>query len=49
MSQFSQFIKSLSRLYKINKVKKEYLDGLLADKKLSDEEYNYIISQSNKE
>jgi hypothetical protein len=48
MSQFSQFVKSLSRLYKINKVKKEYLDELLADKKLSDDEYNHIISQSNK-
>lgn len=47
MSQFSQFVKSLSRLYKFNKVKKEYLDELLADKKLNDDEYNYIISQSN--
>lgn len=46
MSQFSQFVKSLSRLYKYGKVKKEYLDKLLADKKLSEEEYAYIISQA---
>lgn len=47
MSQFSQFVKSLSRLYKFSKIKKNYLDKLLADKKLSDDEYNYIISQTN--
>lgn len=49
MSQFSQFVKSLSRLYKYNKVKKEYLDELLADKKLSEEEYAYIISQATEQ
>ena len=49
MSQFSQFVKSLSRLYKYSKVKKEYLDELLADKKLSEEEYAYIISQATEQ
>jgi hypothetical protein len=46
MSQFSQFVESLSRLYKSNRINKERLDELLANNKISDEEYNYIVSQN---
>ena len=49
MEQFSQFTKSLSRLYKFGKIKKEYLDELLTNKKLNSEEYDYIISQFDKQ
>lgn len=49
MSQFSQFVKSLSRLFQYNKITREYLDELLANKKLKEEEYNYIISSIDKE
>ena len=44
MSHFSLFVKSLSRLFIQNKIDKEYLDELLANKKLNEEEYNHIIS-----
>lgn len=48
MSHFSQFVKSLFRLYQYNKIDKEYIDKLLTNKKINEEEYNYIISQINK-
>jgi len=49
MERFSQFVKSLTRLYKFGKIKKEYLDELLTNKKLNNEEYDYIMSQVNKQ
>lgn len=45
MSQFSQFVKSLYRLYRANKVDKDYIVKLLIDNKLSQEEYNYIVGE----
>lgn len=40
----SQFIESLFRLYKIDKVNISQLDILLISKKINQQEYNYIIS-----
>ena len=40
----NQFIESLCRLYKLDKVNKEQLSKLLATKKINQQEYDYIIS-----
>ena len=40
----SQFIESLSRLYKNDKVSDNTLNKLLSDKKINKHEYEYIIS-----
>lgn len=40
----SQFIESLSRLYKNNKISDSTLNKLLSDKKINKQEYEYIIS-----
>ena len=48
MIKFSQFIESLARLYKFNKVKKDYLNQLLVDGKIKQDEYDYIVSQIDK-
>ena len=40
----SQFVESLYRLYGTNKINKEKLDVLLASKKITPQEYEYIIS-----
>lgn len=40
----NQFIESLSRLYKNNKVSDITLNKLLLDKKINKQEYEYIIS-----
>lgn len=47
MSQFNQFINSLWRLYKFNKIDNTKLLKLLEDKKINAEEYEYIISAKN--
>jgi hypothetical protein len=44
MSLFSQFVESLSRLYQSNRIDKERLDELLANNKINNEEYDYIMS-----
>lgn len=40
----NQFVESLCRLYKSNKINKIKLDALLASKKINQQEYDYIIS-----
>lgn len=40
----NQFIESLYRLYSTNKIDKSHLDKLLASKKITQQEYDYIIS-----
>ena len=40
-----QFIESLSRLYKDNKIDKKKLNSLLSSKKINQTEYNYILKQ----
>ena len=40
----SQFIESLVRLYKVDKINIGQLDILLISKKINQQEYNYIIS-----
>ena len=41
----NQFIESLSRLYKDNKIDKKKLNSLLSSKKINQQEYNYILKQ----
>lgn len=43
----NQFIKSLCRLYKMEKINKEKLDELLSNEKINQQEYDYIISADN--
>ena len=43
----SQFIESLCRLYKANKIDITKLNQLLADEKINQQEYDYIISANN--
>lgn len=38
-------VESLQRLYKAEKVKKEQLDALLASKKITKEEYEFITTR----
>ena len=45
VEEFSQFVESLGRLYKNQKIDKKHLNKLLSDKKISKQEYDYIISQ----
>ena len=45
----NQFIESLARLYKIQKVSKKTIDTLLTDKKITQIEYEYIISTGKEE
>ena len=40
----SQFIESIARLYKYNKIDDAKLSGLLTSKKINKQEYDYIIS-----
>lgn len=40
----SQFVESLYRLYKADKINKIKLDELLSSKKINKQEYDYIIS-----
>ena len=43
----NQFVESLSRLYKEDKVSNQTLNRLLADKKITKQEYEYVISAKN--
>ena len=43
----TQFIESLQRLYKENKVSNQKLERLLTDKKINKQEYDYIIAAKN--
>lgn len=40
----SQFVESLCRLYKAEKIEKDKLDVLLSSNKINKQEYEYIIS-----
>lgn len=40
----NQFVESLCRLYKAEKIEKNKLDILLSSKKINQQEYEYIIS-----
>ena len=40
----NQFIESLARLYKTDKIDNKKLDELLTSKKINKQEYDYIIS-----
>ena len=40
----SQFVESLSRLFKENKIDEQKLKELLDSKKINQQEYDYIIS-----
>ena len=43
----NQFIESLRRLYKMEKINKEKLDELLSNEKITQQEYYYIIFAEN--
>lgn len=43
----NQFIESLARLYKVDKIDNKKLDILLASKKITKQEYDYIVSAKN--
>lgn len=45
-NQFSQFVNSLSRLYKSKRLSDKTLQGLLENGKITQVEYEYIISSS---
>lgn len=40
----SQFVESLTRLYRMNKIDENKLKELLTTKKINQQEYDYIIS-----
>ena len=44
----NQFIESLRRLYKDDKVSKLTLDKLLTDNKINKQEYDYILAETSK-
>ena len=41
----NQFVESMKRLYKTNKINKEKLDVLLTSNKITKEEYDYILGK----
>lgn len=43
----SQFIESLARLYKADKIDEKKIKELLGSKKINQQEYDYIISVKN--
>lgn len=45
----NQFVESLCRLYRANKIDIKKLGELLSLKKLTQQEYNYIISAENEQ
>lgn len=45
----SQFVESLCRLYRANKVDMKKLGELLAFNKITQQEYDYIISAKNEQ
>ena len=45
----TQFVESLCRLYRANKVDMKKLDELLALNKITKQEYEYIISADNEQ
>ena len=45
----NQFVQSLARLFKDNKIDNKKLNELLSNKKINKQEYDYIISVKNEE
>ena len=45
----NQFVQSLARLFKDNKIDNNKLNELLSNKKINKQEYDYIISVKNAE
>lgn len=45
----SIFIESLRRLYKANKINMKKLEELLVFKKITQQEYDYIVSADNEQ
>lgn len=43
----NQFIESLARLYKDKKIAKNTLDSLVINKKISKQEYEYILASTS--
>lgn len=43
----NQFIESLARLYKTDRITVQTLDGFLSSKKITREEYEYILAVKN--
>ena len=44
----NQFIESLYRLYRMEKINKDKLDELLSSNKISQQEYDYIVADTTK-
>ena len=44
----NQFVESLYRLYRMEKINKDKLDELLSSNKISQQEYDYIIADTTK-
>lgn len=42
----NQFIESLYRLYRMEKINKEKLDELLSSGKINQQEYDYIVADN---
>ena len=45
----TQFVESLCRLYRANKINIKKLDELLASNKITQQEYEYIVSADNEQ
>jgi len=44
----NQFVESLYRLYRMEKINKEKLDELLSKQKINQQEYDYIVAVNAK-
>ena len=44
----NQFVESLYRLYRMEKINKDKLDELLSSNKISQQEYDYIVAETTK-
>ena len=44
----NQFVESLYRLYRMEKINKDKLDELLSSNKISQQEYDYIVADTAK-
>lgn len=44
----NQFVESLYRLYRMEKINKNKLDELLSSNKISQQEYDYIVADTTK-
>lgn len=44
----NQFVESLYRLYRMEKINKDKLDELLSSNKINQQEYDYIVADTTK-